>query len=86
MRKIESFISDEELAIVLWDYDEYTYDNLPSWIRQELQYRRMLSRQPTKSEMNEAEADAKHHRITHNERNIQDFKDKYLKQKETNNV
>jgi hypothetical protein len=26
MRKIESFISDEELAIVLWDYDEYTYD------------------------------------------------------------
>jgi hypothetical protein len=46
----------------------------------------MISRQPTKSEMNEAEADAKHHRITHNERNIQDFKDKYLKQKETNNV
>ena len=74
----QAYITDEELAIVLWDYDDLTYDKLPSWIQSELQARRMVARPPTTQEISEAEDDAKYHRLTHNERNVQDFKDKYL--------
>lgn len=74
------YVDDAELALMLSVYDENAFTDVPYWIRHQIRGRGITfeRRHPTPQEVMETEVDAKYHRITHNERNIQDFKDKYL--------
>ena len=80
MPQLMPYMSDEEIAMELWDYAEQSFDDMPHWLRHELQARSITftRREPTEQEMNETIQDAKEHRQAYNERNVEDFKDKYL--------
>ena len=80
MSKMMPYMTDEEIMFELSHYDEQAFDDLPSWLQQELQVRQIPipKRQPTEIEMWETVSDAQEHRIMNNERTLQDIKDKYL--------
>ena len=71
--------SDQELVQLVSEYDEYSFQDLPSQLRLSLQSRNITfrRREPTEFERNETIADAKEHRYMHNELTMQDYKDKY---------
>jgi hypothetical protein len=72
-------VSDVELNEALSDYEEHSFDKIPQWIRKELRLRNLpeFIRKPTQVEMQDTMSDARIHRITHNEKTIEDFQDKY---------
>ena len=80
MSQLMPYMTDEEIVCELWEYDEQGFDDLPQWLRLELRVRGLDfgKHEPTPEEMHDTIADAKDHRIYNNERNIQDFKDKYI--------
>ena len=80
MSQLMPYITNEEIVCKLWEYDEQSFDSLPQWLRLQLRVRNIDfgRREPTPEEMYDTIADAKEHRISNNERNIQDFKDKYI--------
>ena len=73
------YMTDDEVWLALNEHDELAYSDIPSWLRNELVARRISFeiRSPTEQEQIETEIDAKYHRVTHNEMNINDYKDKY---------
>ena len=87
MSRLMPYMTNEEITRELWEYDEHGFTDMPAWLQHELQARSIpfQKRQPTEQEMQETIQDAKDHRLAYNERNIQDFKDKYL-HKGDNNV
>ena len=75
--------SDEELVQELTEYDELGYEDVPYLLRQALEGRNIIfqRREPTELEVWETNKDAAEHRHINNERNLDDFKDKYLRGK-----
>ena len=75
--------SDEELVQELTEYDELGYEDVPYLLRQALEGRNIIfqRREPTELEVWETNKDAAEHRHINNERNLEDFKDKYLRGK-----
>jgi len=81
MAKIKPYMTDEEIKRHLAAYDESGFDDLPSWLRQELKVRQLVfkKRQPTELEQWETVSDAREHRIVNKELTQEDYKDKYMK-------
>ena len=79
MTKIKPYMTDEELMKALSEYDEVGFDDLPSWIQDELRARNLTfdSRRPTELEQWETVSDAREHRIVNKELTIKDYLDKY---------
>ena len=83
MSKMMPYHSNDHIIKMLGKYDEQTYDQLPHYLKQQLQIRNLYvkRRGPTDIERLEAHTDAKEHRLMNKERTIEDFKDKYLRGK-----
>ena len=79
MSRLIGYKTDEELVRHLWHYDELGFQDIPEWLREGIKSRGITfkRRQPTPQEQRETEDDAKYHRLTHNEPNIEDFYHKY---------
>lgn len=75
--------TDKDIVMILSQYDECSFTQLPSWLRLQLQVRdiKFPRREPTEYEQWETVSDAREHRITNNEKTLEDYKDKYLKGK-----
>ena len=55
-RKSRMFMTDKEIHNILEDYSELQFDQLPNWLREEIETRRLVlgpSRHPSKSEIEE---------------------------------
>lgn len=74
---MQAFLSDTELWLELQSYDDVGYEDMPEWLRQELEARNITfqSRNPTEYEMKETEQDAIEHRIMNHEMTIDDHLD-----------
>lgn len=74
-----SYMTDIEVSVALLDYDDVGYEDVPDWLRSELESRNMLvaRRKPTELEQWDTVADAREHRIVNKELTIQDYVDKY---------
>lgn len=74
------YMTDEEIALTLLEYDDRGFQDLPPWLQQELQVRKIVftKREPTEAEQHETKADAREHRLLNNERTLEDFQDQYL--------
>ncbi len=68
-------MTDQEIKEYLSEHDEEGFQDLPDWLRTELQARSLTfqRRDPTPQEMKETEQDAEEHRILNNERTIKDI-------------
>ena len=79
MSKLCPYLTDEEVCMHLAEYDEQAFDQIPSWLQQELRVRHIVfgPRLPTDEEKHETLSDAREHRIMNNERTIRDFQDHY---------
>ena len=68
-------MTDQEIKEYLSEHDEEGFQDLPDWLRTELQPRSLTfqRRDPTPKEMKETEQDAEEHRILNNERTIKDI-------------
>jgi hypothetical protein len=75
----QRFLPIDRLFIYLFEYGERGFDDLPQSIQQHLLYDGYMpvAREPTEWEMEEAEKDAREHRIVNKELTIQDLIDKY---------
>lgn len=71
------YMHDTEVLKALDEYGDYTFDQLPDWLRCELQSRgwhlKIPNRAPTKMEIIETEQDAFEHRVMNNECTITDI-------------
>jgi hypothetical protein len=83
MSQLMPYMSDEEIAMELWEYDEQSFSDMPTWLQHELQARSLVftKREPTKKEMHDTMQDAKEHRKAYNERNVSDIAERYLNQR-----
>jgi hypothetical protein len=79
MFKPTPYMTDEEVSIELLAYDDVGYEDVPAWLRQELESRGMVvpRREPTELEMWDTVKDALEHRIINKELTIKDYLDKY---------
>jgi len=77
----QPYMTDRELNLALSEYDEHGFEDIPQWMQQELITRNLpeFKRHPTEQEKEETISDARRHRISNNEKTIEDFKDKYLR-------
>ncbi len=75
MQKIKPYMTDEEVIVALRSYDDLGYDDLPGWLKKELQARNIPvpKRSPSELERWETNFDALEHRITNKELTIDDY-------------
>lgn len=80
MSQLMPYMTDEEIVMELYEYDEQGFSDMPSWLRHELQARSLTfpCRPPTNQEQLETEQDGRDHRKSHNEQTVDDFKHKYI--------
>lgn len=81
MNKVKPYMTDKEVMRELSEFDELGFDDLPSWLKQELRARQLPipKRFPTELEQWETVSDALEHRIVNKELTIQDYTAKYTK-------
>ena len=74
-----AFMSNEEIARCIEEYDELSFTDMPSWLRYELRVRGITfqKRQPTQGEREETDIEAKTIRIEYNNTTIDDLWLKY---------
>ena len=77
----QPYVTDVELSSALSEYNEHGFEDIPQWMQTELKVRNLpeFKRHPTEQEKEETMSDARRHRISNNEKTIEDFKDKYLR-------
>ncbi len=82
-RPYPKYMSDEEVNQALEEYGNRGFEKLPRWLQHELKARNLTWRPhpPTDLEAWDTVADARVHRITHNELTIKDYQDKYKRGK-----
>ena len=82
-RPYPRYMTDEEVNQALEEYGNRGFDKLPKWLRRELKARNLTWKPhtPTDIEVWDTVADARVHRITHNELTIKDYQDKYIRGK-----
>ena len=82
-RRYPKYMTDEEVNRALEEYGDRGFDRLPSWLQHELRVRNLTwePRSPTDLEAWDTIADAREHRIIHNELTIKDYQDKYKRGK-----
>ena len=73
------YMSNEDIAIELLEYDEHSFDQLPDWLRLKVQSNSLVftRRLPTEQEIEETILDAKEHRKYNKERNLTDILERY---------
>ena len=74
-----SHMHTDEIWLELQEYGDVGYEDMPKWLRQELECRdlRFDIRQPTEQEIIETIQDAKDHRLLNNEMTTNDLMEKY---------
>lgn len=73
--------SDYDIVVILTEYDEQAFSDMPYWLRNTINARSITfdRRDPTPQEIEETIQDGIDHRLAYNERNIDDFKRKYMR-------
>jgi hypothetical protein len=83
MIKLRPYMEDEEVNKHLSEYGELGFDDIPSWLKNEVKARNLIyeKRMPTEMEQWETVSDAREHRIMNKELTQQDYIAKYRKGK-----
>ena len=83
MDKLKPYMTDEEVNKHLSEYGELGFDDIPSWLKNEVKARNLIyeKRMPTEMEQWETVSDAREHRIMNKELTQQDYIAKYRKGK-----
>jgi hypothetical protein len=88
MMEIKPYMTDEEVMKELSQYDEHGFEDLPSWLKDEIRARNLPipARSPSDLEQWETVSDALEHRITNNELTVNDYINKYKHGKDIEHV
>lgn len=74
-KTMQGYMTDQEVIKHLSIYDDYTFNELPAWLKQELYARNLLIpvREPSPTEMEETKIDHFHHRVINKELTLDDY-------------
>ena len=83
-----TYMEDEEILEALSSYAEVGFDDMPEWLKLEMEARNLVcsTRQPTELEQWDTVGDAFEHRVLNKELTIEDYLDHYVKGKDIYHV